>query len=642
VKLLVTSREDLRIPGETILHVSPLELPPDETPVEHLGTYEAIRLFVERAAAAQHDFGLTPENGGALAQICRQLDGIPLAIELAASRVKVIAPEQIAERLQDRFQLLTSGSRTALPRHQTLEAMMDWSYSLLSEPERALLRQLAVFSGGWTLEAAEKVAKFEKEVKVEVLDQLSQLVDKSLVLVEEGEHAVRYGLLETVRQYGINKLAEGGEVEEVRQRHANYFVKLAEQVDQGLRDERQIECIEVLENEHDNLRVALRRSIDKADADLAFRLVSALGWFWFMRGYWKESWIWLTQSLDLGTGSDPMLRVKAIYRAGGLEIIRGNLAGTTELVEEALVICREKDDKEGVAWCLNLLGQAKTWDFKSMDGAAALLSESIELFSMLENESGVAFSLRYLGQVAEMQGDYERSIKLQKDGLRRLEEIGDIWNSAHSLYLLGVSMYNHGDFQGARWAYEQSLEKCSLVEDKVMAAHALRGLAQLAMQRNDLEQAEQLSREALEALQKIGDENCVAGTMRDLGEIARRQGDFERASGLLSQSLLSFEKMGNDIPIVVTLDRFASLAGSTGRKDKAARLLAAVDAHIGEDFRQFSPLLIGEHERLVTSTREHLGNRVFEQLWAEGAEMSLEQAVAYAIEGNRGNEGSSR
>jgi tetratricopeptide (TPR) repeat protein len=519
---------------------------------------------------------------------------------------------------------------------------MDWSYNMLSEPERALLRRLAVFSGGWTLEAAEKVGYFGEEAEGEILDLLSQLVDKSLVLVEEGEHAVRYELLETVRQYGINKLSEGGEIKEIRQRHANYFVKLAEEVDQGLRDERQIECLEVLENEHDNLRGALRRSIDYADADLAFRLVSALGWFWIMRGYWKESWIWLTQSLDLSTGSDPMLRVKAIYRAGGLEIIRGNLVGTTELVEEALVICREKDDKEGVAWCLNLLGQAKTWDFKSKDEAAALLSESIELFSMLENDWGVAFSLRYLGQVAEMQGDYERSIKLQKDGLRRLEEIGDIWNSAHSLYLLGLSMYQHGDFQGARWAYEQSLEKCSYVEDKVMAAHALRGLAQLAMQRNELEQAEQLSREALEALQKSGDENCVAGTMRDLGEIARRQGDFEGAAGLLSQSLLSFEKMGNDIPMAVTLERFAALAGSTGRDEKAAPLLAVVEAQFGEDFRQFSPLLIGEHERLVTSTREHLGNQVFEQLWAEGAKMSLEQAVAYAIEEIKGNEGSSR
>jgi non-specific serine/threonine protein kinase len=631
VKLLATSREDLRIPGETILHVSPMDLPPDETPAEHLGTYEAIRLFVERAAAARHGFGLTPENGGALAQICSQLDGIPLAIELAAARVKVIAPEQIAERLGDRFQLLTSGSRTALPRHQTLKAAMDWSYDLLSEPERTLLRRLAVFSGGWTLEAAEQVTKFGNEAEGDILNLLSLLVDKSLVLVEEGGHAVRYGMLETVRQYGINKLTEAGEFEDFRQRHMNYFVQLAEIADKGLRDARQIESIEVLENEHDNIRRALRWSIANNEADCAYRLVGSLGWFWFMRGYWKESWIWMTQSLDLTTDFDPILRAKAIYRAGGLQLIRGKLAGTTELVEEALIICQEKGDEEGVAWCQNLLGQTGTFGYKDKDDAADRLIESVELFSMLGNEWGVAWSLRYLGQVAELQGDYERSIKLQQDGLRRFEEIGDIWNSAHSLYLMGNSMYQHGDFEDARWAYEQSLEKCRFVEDKVMAAHALRGLAQLAIQKNALEQAEQLSQDALEALQKIGDENCAAAAMRDLGEIARRQDDFERAAGFLNQSLLNYEKLGNDFPIGITLERFAALAGSIGKYEQAARLLAAVETHLGDSIHS-SPTLQVEHERLVASTRTHLGNQVFDQLWAEGSEMSLKQAVAYAIE----------
>jgi len=642
VKLLATSREDLRIPGETVIQVSPMELPPHETAVEHLETYEAIGLFVERAYSARRGFELTPDNSVAVTQICRQLDGIPLAIELAAARVKVIAPEQIAERLHDRFQLLTSGSRTALPRHQTLEAAMDWSYDLLNEPERILLRRLAVFSGGWTLEAAEKVAEFGDETKGEVLDLLSQLVDKSLVLVEEGEHAVRYGLLETVRQYGLNKLTEAGEFEDFRQRHMNYFVQLAEVADEGLRDARQIESIEVLENEHDNIRRALRWSIANNEADCAYRLVGSLGWFWFMRGYWKESWIWMTQSLDLTTNFDPNLRTKAIYRAGGLQLIRGKLAGTTELVEEALVTCRENNDSEGTGWCLNLLGQAGTWGYKDKDDAADLLTESVEIFSMFGNEWGVAWSLRYLGQVAEMQGDFERSIKLQQDGLQRFEKIGDIWNSAHSLHLMGNSMYQHGDFEDARWAYEQSLAKCNLVEDKVMEAHALLGLAKLAIQRNDLELAEKISRNALEDLQKIGDENCAANALRDLGEIARRQGDFGGAAGLLSQSLLSFEKLGNDIPIAITLQRVATLAESIEREDITTRLLAAVEAHISEDAWQSFPILIVEHEELIASTQKQLGNQTFEQLWAEGAEMSLEQAVAYAIEGIRGNESSSR
>jgi non-specific serine/threonine protein kinase len=631
VKLLATSREDLRIPGETVFHVSPMELPPDETSVDTLETYEAIQLFIERAAASRQGFKLTRENGEALAQICRQLDGIPLAIELAAARVKVITPEQIAERLDDRFKLLTSGSRTALPRHQTLKATMDWSYSLLSEPEGALLRQLSVFSGGWILEAAEAVAQFGKDSNGDVLELLSQLVDKSLVLVEEGEHSVRYGMLETVRQYGKNKLSKPGEIMAVRQRHMEYFVQLAEQADEGMRDSRQINSIEVLENEHDNLRGALRWSLDNGDPDHAFRLVGALGWFWFVRGYWKDAWVWLEQSLALNMDSDPLLRAKATYRAGGLEIIRGKLKRTTELVEEALVTTRENDDSEGTAWCLNLLGQAGTWGYKNYDEAAAHLSESIELFSMLENEWGVAWSLRYLGQIKEVLGDYEGGILLQKDALQRFEDIGDSWNSAHSLYLMGGSMYQHGDFEGAKWAYEQSLAKCEIVEDKVMEAHALKGLAQLAIQKNDLKQAEKLSLNALEDLQKIGDEHCTAGALRDLGDIALRQGNFKRATMYFRKSLLGYEALGNEIPIALTIQRFAALAESTGREEEAARLLAAVDALISEDAWQSFPIFKDEHENLVASTQQNLGDLTFDQLSAEGAEMSLEQAVAYAI-----------
>ncbi len=629
VKVLATSREDLRIPGETTFPVSPMDIPPNDTPIEQLPAFEAVRLFVERATAVRRSFELTSENSDALVQICHQLDGIPLALELAAARVKVLALDQIAERLQDRFQLLTSGSRTALPRHQTLEATMDWSYNLLSETERVFLRQLSIFSGGWTLDAAEKVTKQGEVTKLGVLNLLSQLVDKSLIFVEEGGRIIRYGMLETVRQYGKRKLIEQGEIEQVHRSHAAFYVQLAEEADEGLRDERQIDSIDVLENEHNNLRVALRWSINKGETDTAFRLVSALGWFWFMRGYWKDSWTWLIQSLDLNNGCDPMLRTKAIYRAGGLELIRGNVEGVTELVEEALSNCRDNGDIEGTAWCLNLLGQAGTWGYKYKDEASSLLRESFELFSQLEIEWGVAWALRYLGQICEINGDYEQSINLQKDGIHLFEGIGDIWNSSHSLYLMGNTMYLLGDNEQAKWAYEQSLEKCKLVEDKVMSAHALRGLAMLAIQTNDLEQAEKLSQDALEALQKIGDENCSAATLRGLGEIARRQGEYERAFELLSQSLIIYMKLGNDTPIALTLERFAALARSTERAEEAARLLAAVEARIGATIRS-SPTLHAENERLITSTRNNLGDKVFEQLWAEGTEMSLDEAITLA------------
>jgi non-specific serine/threonine protein kinase len=631
VKLLATSREDIRISGETVFHVSPMDLPPEDTPDEILEAYEAIHLFVERATAVRHRFKLTQENREAILQICQRLDGIPLAIELAAARIKVISPEQIASRLEDRFQLLSAGSRTALPRHQTLKATMDWSYNLLSEIERALFRQLAVFSGGWTLEAAEEITELGIEPKGKILDLLSQLVDKSLVLVEDQGDRVRYGMLETVRQYGKVKLIKTGEIEEIRNRHTIYFMNLAERTDIGLRDLRQVESIEQLENEHDNLRGALRKSIENCDADSAFRLVGALGWFWFMRGYWKESWSWLTQCLEINANSDPLLRAKAIIRAGGLQIIRGNLTGTTELVEEALEVCREHKDSEGIAWCLNLLGQVGTWGHIDAEEAASLLSESIRVFSKSENEWGLAWSNRYLGQICELQGNYEQSIELQTDGLNRFEEIGDIWNSAHSLYLMGGTMLQHGDFEEAESAYEASLAKCEIVEDKVMAAHAMRGLASLAIKRDSLEQAKFLSQNAFEALKMIGDEHCSAVSLKDLGEIARRQGEYEKSLNYLRESLVKFKKLGNDRPIAVNLERFAALASSMGQDSKSIYLLAAVESNLGEQIFSFQNLR-EEHERLVKKNKNSLGQKAFNQFWSTGTEMSLEEAVTFALE----------
>lgn len=637
IKLLATSREDLRIPGESIYHVSPMQLPGDDTSIDQLISYEAIDLFTERAIAARHDFQLTGENSAAVIQICRRLDGIPLAIELAAARVKILSPEQIAERLQDRFQLLISGSRTALPRQKTLEATMDWSYNLLDHSERTLLRKFAVFSGGWTLEAAETIGSSPDVDKGLILDLLSQLVEKSLVLVEEQKGSVRYRMLETVRQYGIKKLTEEGELFQAQRRHVYYFIQLAELADDGLRNSNQLDSIKALENEHDNLRRALRWAIENSDAESACRLVAALGWFWFMRGYWKESWIWLEQILGFGADTGPLLRAKAIYKAGALQLIRGKLTGMIDLVEDALNTCRNYDESEGTAWCLNLLGQADSWGYKDEDRGAARLSESIDLFSMLEDEWGVAWSLRYLGQINDNRGNYEQGISQQKESLRLFEEVGDQWNCAHSLYLLGSSYFQHGDLDQAKRAFEQSLEKCKIVEDKVMEAHAIRGLARLAIQRDDLVQAEHLSRKALEDLQKFGDENCSAGALRDLGEIARQQGNFDQSAAYLCESLQIFNKLGNDIPIMFTLMRFAALASTTDRNQVATRLLAAVGALTSESAWQSLVMVRNEHDKLTVSTRKKLGDHLFEKFSADGAGMSRDDAVALAFDEFKGD-----
>ncbi len=632
LKIMTTSREAFGIYEERIFQVSPLSLPPLESSMAEIESYPAIQLFLERAVNVQSNFHLSDDNSTALAEICRQLEGIPLAIELAAARVRVISLDQIARRLQDRFRLLTGGPRTALPRHQTLQATMDWSYGLLPQLERAVLRRLSVFSGGWSLKAAEDIVSFREVDQQEILDLLCNLVDKSLVLVEDQGARVRYGMLETVRQYGLRILSEQGELEVTSQRHASFFVQLAEQADEGLRDARQGESMNVLDTEHDNLRGALRWATDNNKADLAFRLVGALGWFWFMRGHWKESWRWFHKANDLKSISKPIIRAKAICRAGGLQIIRGNMIGTIELIEQAMDIYRESGDEEGFAWSLNLMGQSKTWSDKEFDQAMPYLSESVELFSRLGNDWGVAFTLPFIGQVVEYQGDYERSINLQKKGIAIFERVGDEWNQAYSLYLMGGSATRNNDYQLAEWAYDQCMKKCSLIKDKVMEAHALKGLGQLSLQKDDREHMEEFYLEALEALQKIGDENCVAATLRGLGEVAQRKGDYAKGAKLLGQSLLTYEKLGLDDYVVILIDRFASLSAASGKRDRASRLLGASNCLDGETGLIMPVQYREERANLTTSIQKLVGDRDFEKLFEQGAAMNIQDAIAYALD----------
>lgn len=631
VKILATSREALGIYQENIFSVSPLSLPPEKSPLEELAHYPAIQLFLERATNAQPGFHFSEDNSVVLTDICWQLEGIPLAIELAAARVRVISLDQIARRLQDRFQLLTGGPRTALPRHQTLQATMDWSYGLLPQLERALLRQLSVFSGGWTLRAAEEVAGNKDIPKQEVLDLICNLVDKSLVLVEDRGTKVRYRMLETVRQYGLCMLSEEGELEEARQRHADHFVLLAEKADEGLRDARQVEAIEVLDSEHDNLRGALRWATNSSKKNLALRLVGALGWYWFMRGHWKESWRWFHQADNLESSCDPSIRAKAIYRAGGLQIIRGNLIGTVDLVEEAIDICREFGDEEGLAWSLSLMGQSKTWADKDLDQAMPYLSESVERFKGIDNDWGVAFTLPSIGQVLEFEKEYEQSVSVHEEGISIYERLGDKWNQSYSLYLFGSSALRFGDIHLAEWAYEQSLVKSSSVNDKVMHAHALKGLGQLALQTDDREQMEIINLEALQALQKIGDEYCTSSVLRCLGEVSQRKGDYAKASELLGQSLLIIQKLGLADRTVFLIDRFAALAAASGKKERAAKLLG-VSSHLDrEGGILFSSQYKDERKELTNSLREMLGEREFETLYQKGVSMNLEDASVYVL-----------
>jgi non-specific serine/threonine protein kinase len=516
LKVLATSREALGIGGETAWRVPSLSLPDSKSlgsmGESELRKYEAISLFLDRSAAAHPSFKATGRNAQAVAQICCRLDGIPLAIELAAARVKGLSAEQIASRLDDRFRLLTGGSRTALPRQQTLRATMDWSYELLSEAERVLLNRLSVFVGGWTLPAAEAVAGDTEGVSTsprrpaialaDVLGLLMRLVDKSLVVVEqEGES--RYGLLETVRQYGRDKLVESGDEERVRGRHLDFFLRLAEEAEPELKGPEQVAWLNRLEAEHDNLRAALEWSLKSGRAEGGLRLAGALWWFWFVHGYLSEGREWLEEALSKGGSAPEAVRAKALCGAGALAWIRCDYAAATARLEESAEIFRKIGDKWGITIPLDILG-LMAYLQGDYDRAMALGEESLALCKELGDKRGTAHSLRVLGLVTVSRGDYSRAKELCEESLALFLELGDRRGISLPTIILGRVAYYQSDYVRATALYNESLTLLRELGDKWYIAQCLEGLAEVARSQGGAERATRLFGAAEALRQAIG------------------------------------------------------------------------------------------------------------------------------------------
>ena len=509
LQILATSREALGLMGEVSWCVPPLASPDAERlpPLECLLQYDAILLFVERAAAVSPQWSLA-KNASAVARICSRLDGIPLAIELAAARLKVLSAEQIAARLDDRFRLLTDSSRTALPRHRTLRAAVDWSYGLLLEEERVLFRQLSVFAGGWTLEAAEAICAGESgsdEVEanslrlcppVFLLDILTALVSKSLVVVEQQGEAMRYRMLETIRQYAREKLAESGEAEVVRAHHLGFFSQFAERAEPELRRAEQKLWLDRLEAEHDNLRAALGWALDGEDAATAAQLGGNLWHFWAMHGHLGEGRRWLERILALETQGRTLLlpsaRVKLLNGEGSLAFYQGDHASAHLLFEEGLALARDVGDK---------------W--------------------------GMAFALDGLGAQAANQGDYERATTFSEQSLALSREIGAKWLNAITQINLGELARLQGDYQQATRFYEGSLALLREVGDKWFIAIVLHDLGQVAQDQGQYDQAKAIHKESLALCQELGGQRSIAMCLEKLAGVAGAQRQPERAARLL-------------------------------------------------------------------------------------------------------------
>ena len=436
VQVLATSREALGIVGEQTYHLSTLSVPqaPEQATASNLSQYEAVQLFIARAVGVQPSFAVTNANAPALAQICVRLDGIPLALELAAARVRSLPLQEINAKLDQRFRLLTGGSRTALPRQQTLRALIDWSYDLLGENEKAMLLSLSVFSGGWSLEAAERVCSREAIVDWEVFDLLTTLVDKSLVNYEERREAGRYRLLETVRQYAGDRLAQSGAGDVYRRQHRDYFLALAEESDEGIKGPDQARWLDRLETEHDNLRQAMAFCMEEDDADeIGLRLGAALQRFWWTHGHFSEGQKLLITLLARPTAHAlTMLRADALGGAGILSWFQGYYDSARSLYQESLEIRRELGDRQGIAASLGNLGNV-AHDQGDDDSARSLYEESLAIQRELGNRHDIATTLLNMGSMSHDQGDYASARSMYQESLEIKRELGDRLGIAYSL-----------------------------------------------------------------------------------------------------------------------------------------------------------------------------------------------------------------
>ena len=489
LRILGTSRETLGVEGEITYSVPPLGFPDSGPmpPVADLAKYDAVRLFVERAALSQSRFSVTIRNAPAILQICRRLDGIPLAIELAAARVKVLAVEQIAAKLDDRFQLLTEGSGTAVPRHQTLRAAIDWSYNLLSEPEKALLRRQAVFAGGWTLEAAESVCSRDDVEPDQVLDLLTSLVGKSLVVSEAHQGAARYRLLETLRQYGQQRLSECGETDGTRRRHLDWFLEWARHAEPGLHSAEQSVWVEQCRADHDNLRAALKWSIETGGGEPAVKLVVALAWFWYVDGHWNEGRKWIEQALAHSSGAQPDTLADALLQLAYHARSQGDYEGTRTFAERGLTISRETKNKSNIAWFLYNLGAVALLEGDYSRGKA-LCEESVALGRQLGMKFLLANDLAQLGHIARDGEDYEQAGARYEESLVFAREHGERYTIAYALRNVAVLALHVRDYHRAGAFFVESLTLCGTTSNWV-TEECLVGLAEIACERTHYDRA---------------------------------------------------------------------------------------------------------------------------------------------------------
>jgi len=532
--------------------------------------YSAIALFVERAQLARPGFTLTRENGEAVTAICSRLDGLPLAIELVAARTGVLPVQALHEWLGCRLVLHTDGLRDISTRHRTLHDAIDWSYGLLAPEEQSLFVRLGVFTGGWTLEAAEEVAgDGHSHSALTVLDALTSLVANSLVVGEERGGEPRFNLLETIRAYALERLADRGEEEVVRQRHAEYYLAMAEEADRHLRTAEQEAWLDRLEMEGGNLRAALAWFVEQsADTEGGLRLAGALGLFWTMRSHVSEGLHWSARALGKGKHATPALLARVLARAGMLSW-PGDLCAARSLVEESITLLRELGPSQQWELAFALTGLALIMAYQGdCDSTQADGEEAAALFQQVGDKWGVALALSVLGEAYLLRHDYMGACSRFEESLALFRETGNKWGIAIPLLDWGYADSLQGNLDTARARLEESIAVHRDVGERVMRSLTLTILAQVVQQQGDYQQAATLYAESLDLLRKMGLEASTADVMHNLAYLAQSQGHFPLATRLYEESRAIFSRQGNEEGVAKCRAGLAFVSGAAEEVDR--------------------------------------------------------------------------
>lgn len=635
LKLLVTSRAVLHLRGERAFPVPPLDLPDLTHPAESeaLAQSAAVVLFLDRARAVKPSFQLTAANARAIAEICVQLDGLPLAIELAAAWMKLLPPQALLGRLEHRLTLLTSGARDLPARQQTLRSTMQWSYDLLTAEEQRLFGRLSVFVGGCTLEAIETVCTSVERAQGHVLDAVASLLDKSLLQqVEQAEGELRLVMLETIREYGLEALAAGGEAEATRQAHAVYYLALAEEASVQGHSPQQAVWLERLEREQDNLRAVVRWSLEPAqDAvqrrEVLLRLGGALLEFWHVRGHYSEGRNVLERALVGSEGVGAPVRARALYAAGRLALVHGEAERATSLVEESLALSRTLSDTPGIARALYLLGHA-TWSQGDLARAGALLQESAELLRAMDDRESVAYTLYNLANLARCQGEYAQARVLLEESLALFRARANKRGRALALLLdAELRLVAQRDATLIRPLLEESQALFKELGDKDGLALHSYVCGQVALSQGDASTARSLLEGSLALYRDLGDRQRIPELLAGLAQVVAQQGDLATARVLYEESL-SVGKVGHKLDIAYGLEGLAQVVAAQGEGAWAVLLWGAAEV-LRETIG--APLPPGEraaYEHAVAVACTQLGKEAFSAAWAQGRTMTAEQVLA--------------